>query len=87
MITFTQVLSNTSYTEVLGGGAALAFDCVAVAAVSVIFNETATAPSEGDTANTVHTWSSSWDFEVSGMSAGSQRIWLKGANTIIGIRG
>ena len=87
MNTFEQALSVTTYTEILVGGSTIAFDCVEDAGVQFILNETATAPTLGDTSNDVHTWPSAWDFEMDGLDAGTQRIWAIGDNTIRGVRG
>lgn len=86
MNTFEQILSDTAWTEVLNGGDALAFDCVSTKNITVLFTETASTPSAATKGNLVQTYHSGWDFEVSGMQATVQRIWLKGNNTVRGIR-
>lgn len=86
MNTFEQTLSDSAWIEVLNGGDSLAFDCTASKNITVLFTETASIPSAAIKGNLVQTWSSDWDFKVSGLEVTTQRIWAKGENTIRGIR-
>ena len=84
MNTFEQELSETEWTEILNGGSSIVFDVVADPDIEVYFNEVSTAPT--GTGSPVKTWPNGWDFEAEGLSAGTQRIWAKGKNTIRGVR-
>lgn len=87
MKTFEQDLTNDAWTEVLGGGSFVAFDMIAAPTVKILFTETASVPAPSAAGNNVSTWPQSWDMEISGMQAGAQRVWLKGNNSIVGVRG
>ncbi len=83
MQTFELELTG-EWQEVLQGKAALAFDLVQDASISVFFNESDVAPTtEG---NPVASWPSGWDFSVTGMIAPTQRIWVTGIGIIRGVR-
>lgn len=86
MITFEATLSET-WQEILNGGTSIAIDVSAASSIDVHFSETGTTPAADATAIVVQSWSSAWDFQANDMPAGVQRIWVKGAGKIIGVRG
>jgi|DEB0MinimDraft_12_1074336.scaffolds.fasta_scaffold13067_5 hypothetical protein len=87
MISFTENLSATSWTEILNGKGFAAFDCEKSSPVFVYFSESGTPPDISETGNAVRTWPENWDFLASNIIAGKQRIYAKGDNTINGVRG
>ena len=87
MNTFSVTLSDSAYTEVLGGFSTIAFDIKAQPAVTILFTETNDTPDPSTVGNNLRTWNDGWDFQGSGFEAGIQRIWLKGDNSIVGVRG
>jgi len=87
MNTFEQSLSPVEWTEILDGGEDVAFDLLDAVNVEVLFTESATQPDAATKGNAVKYWPDTWDFSALGMVAGGQRIWVKGSNTIRGVRG
>jgi hypothetical protein len=85
MVTFELTLSDT-WQEVLQGASRLAFDGLAASTAYIYLSETADNPGAAK-GNAVHTWPSDWDFQAVGMTDANQRIWVKGAGDIRGIRG
>ena len=87
MVTFELQLSETEWTEVLDGNGYLAFDCRAAKPVYFYMAESATPPDASAVGNVVRSWPENWDFVVSNVVAGTQRVWVRGQDTIIGVRG
>ena len=86
MQSFTASISST-WTEVLQGGANIAFDVVGSNPVRVYFTEGAT-PDASQDGNAVQSWPSGWDFSALGLPSG-QMVWVKtlsGDNKISGVR-
>lgn len=86
MNTFEQVLTDDAWVEVLNGGDFIAFDLLASKSIECLMTETADIPDPTEKGNSVVSWSSDWDFSASGLTAGVQRVWLKGNNTVRGVR-
>lgn len=86
MQTFDLLLMSDAWTEVLQGSDFLAFDVLEATTVEVYFSETATLPADSAKGNQIASWPNDWDFEMSGLIAGTQRIWLRGNATIRGVR-
>lgn len=87
MQTFSQSLSSSAWTEVLNSGTFIAFDLESATTIKIIMTETAASPALDADCNEILSYPSSWDFEASGLEATVQRIWLKGDNKVIGVRG
>lgn len=91
MQTFTENLTSTAFTEVLGGMASLSFNVDTADGVVLVFTESAATPSADADGQVVQTWPSKWDFDSWPQEAGLQRIWAKSLNengaVITGIRG
>lgn len=83
MNTFELELTG-DWQEVLLGGSAIAFDLVAAVTIKVYLNEVATEPTNDG--NPVRSWPNGWDFEMTGLQANVQRIWVKGNGIIRGVR-
>tara|TARA_R110000772_G_scaffold84879_1_gene178838 strand:- start:242 stop:499 length:258 start_codon:yes stop_codon:yes gene_type:complete len=85
MVTFELSLTD-AWQEVLNGGTRVAFDGLAATTAYIYLSETAGNPGAAE-GNPVHTWPSGWDFQAVGMTNAEQRIWVKGAGDIRGVRG
>ena len=85
MITFQLSLTD-AWQEVLDGGTRVAFDGLSAATAFIYLSETADNPGAAE-GNRVDTWPSGWDFQAVGMTNANQRIWVKGAGDIRGVRG
>lgn len=86
MITFEQQITDGSWSEILNGSTEIAFELLGASPIEIYFNESETPPSLSAVGNTVLSFPSGWDFEQTGLIAPTQRIWVKGNNTIRGIR-
>ena len=75
MVTFEQTLDPVNWTEVLQGGSFVAFDIVAAQTVEVYFSESGTPPATSVKGNEVHSYPSSYDFEMTGADRDTQRVW------------
>ncbi len=85
MITFQADMSAATWTEVLDGNAFLSFDLVVGNDAEVYLTESAADP--GDvTGAAITSWPDAWSFSAADMPEG-QRIWVRGAVTIRGVRG
>jgi len=85
MVTFELTLGD-AWQEVLQGGTRLAFDVLASTTAHVYLSETADNPGAA-IGNAVQSWSAGFDFQAAGMTDSGQRIWVKGAGNIRGVRG
>lgn len=86
MVTFTLELSGSSWTEVLEGNRHIAFDLLAATPIEVYMTESAATPSAGVAGNMIQSFDENWDFQGT-FDGGVQRIWLRGRNSIRGVRG
>ena len=85
METFEISLTD-AWQEVLAGGTRVAFDGLSATTAYIYLSLTADNPGAAE-GNPVHTWPSGWDFQAVGMTNANQRIWVKGAGDIRGVRG
>jgi len=84
--TFEQALSTTAWTELLSGGSALYLNQLSRNPVQVLFTDTASTPSAATAGTPLDPQTDDWDFEATGLVAGTQRIWGKGDATVRGLR-
>jgi hypothetical protein len=85
METFELSLTD-AWQEVLAGGTRVAFDGLSATTAYIYLSLTSDNPGAAE-GNPVHTWPSGWDFQAVGMTNVNQRIWVKGAGDIRGVRG
>jgi hypothetical protein len=85
METFELSLTD-AWQEVLAGGTRVAFDGLSATTAYIYLSLTFDNPGAAK-GNPVHTWPSGWDFQAVGMTNVNQRIWVKGAGDIRGVRG
>ena len=84
-MTFSLTLNPLMWTEVLNGGSNLFFDLSnAKPKATVFYTESADRPT--GIGNDVYSNGGDWDFQSTGLPIG-QRIWIKGAGILRGVRG
>lgn len=87
METFEELITSTAWTELLNGKTYLAFDVIKAGSVEVYLNESAEAPALDAEGHKVKSWPDSFDFELSGALAPTQRVWVKTSGVDTFIRG
>lgn len=86
MKSFRTVLTPGVWFEVLHGQAGVAFDVDRAGQIEIGFTEGKTAP-DGGTAHKLSSFRSDrWDFEYMAVETPEQRVWVRGAGTIKGVR-
>ena len=87
MTTFEQALSTTAWTELLQGGSEIYLNQLGGDEVSILFTDTGTTPSATTQGTPIEPQTDDWDFEASGLVAGTQRIWGKSKGNAVTVRG
>lgn len=86
MKSFSANLLPDFWLEIAQGREFVAFDLVESGSCEVFFSESDAQPSQSQKGNFVQSWHNGWDFSMSGLDAGKDRVWVRGTAIIRGVR-